>query len=132
MMNKNIFRLLVTLFFANLLLSGCKKWEDHTAITDPNVSKDLFQRIQENPDLSKFAELLTKSGYDKIIASSQNYTVFAPVNAALASLDPAIVADDAKLKLFVGNHITNQIQTANTTVQVRLLMMNGKYNNLQN
>jgi len=132
MINKNIFRLLITFFVGNLLLSGCKKWEDHNAITDPNVSKDLFHRIQDNPDLSKFAELLTKSGYDKTIASSQNFTVFAPVNAALTSLDPAIVADDVKLKLFVGNHITNQIQTSNPTSQVRLHMMNGKYVNLQN
>ncbi len=131
MINKSILRLLIALFLTNLLLSGCKKWEDHNAITDPNVSKDLFQRIQENPDLSKFAELLTKSGYDKVIASSQTFTVFAPTNAALSALDPAIAADDAKLKMFVGNHITNQLQSSTTSGQVRLQMMNGKYNNLQ-
>src|SRR5829696_2729052 len=114
-MNKNIFWSLVLALFAGLLFSGCEKWEKHNAVTDPAVGKDLFQRIQENPDLSKFAELLTKTGYDKIIAASQTFTVFAPVNAALASLDPAIVADLAKLKLFVENHITNQLQPATTT-----------------
>ena len=132
MINKSILRLLTALFLTSLLLSACTKWEDHNAITDPNVGKDLFQRIQENPDLSKFAELLTKSGYDKIIASSQTFTVFAPTNAALNSLDPAIAADAAKLKLFVGNHITNQLQPSITSGQVRLQMMSGKYNNLQN
>lgn len=131
-MKKNIFCALLFVAFSGLLLSSCKKWDKHNEITDPSVGKDLFQRIQENTNLSKFAELLVKTGYDKVIASSQTYTVFAPVNAALATLDPAIIADDAKLKLFVANHITNQLQNANVTSQVRLQMMSGKYNNLQN
>jgi hypothetical protein len=131
-MNKHLFYTILSALFSGLLLSGCKKWEDHNAITDPAVGKDLFQRIQENPDLSKFTELLTKSGYDKVLASSQDFTVFAPANAALANLDPAIVSDNTKLRLFVENHITHQLQPATTTGQVRLQMMNGKYNNLQN
>ena len=131
-MNKHLFSAILLVLFSGLLLSGCKKWEDHNAITDPAVGKDLFQRIQENADLSKFAELLVKTGYDKILASSQNFTVFAPVNAALATLDPAIVSDNAKLRLFIENHITHQLQPATTSGLVRIQMMNGKYNNLQN
>lgn len=132
MMNKNILRTLLLMFFGGLLLSGCKKWDEHNALTDANAGKDLFQRIRENAELSKFAELLVKSGYDKTIASSQTYTVFAPTNAALATLDPTVVADDAKLRLFVANHITNQLQPANVSSQLRLQMLNGKFNNLQN
>src|SRR5688572_12793704 len=110
MMNKNIFQVLMLMLLCNLFFAGCKKWEDHNELTDPMTGKDLFQQISENPELSKFAELLSKSGYDKIISSSKTYTVFAPTNAALATIDPSIVSDDAKLKLFVGNHITNQLQ----------------------
>ena len=131
-MNKHILKTFSIFFFSILVISGCKKWEDHNALTDSMVAKDLFQRIQEEPELTQFAELLTKTGYDKIIGSSQTYTVFAPVNAALASLDPGVVADLAKLKLFVENHITNQVQPATTSQKVRLKMMNGKYNSLQN
>jgi len=112
------------------LLQGCNKWKDHNAITDPEVNKNLFQQVQEVPELSRFTELLIRSGYDQVIASSQNYTVFAPVNAALASLDPAIESDPVKLRLFVGNHITNQLYTV-TNKAVRLLMINNKYNNVQ-
>lgn len=131
MMNKNIFLAFMVLVLCGLCFSGCEKWEDHNALTDSRVGKDLLQQIRENPDLSKFAELLSKTGYDKEIASSKTYTVFAPVNAALATLDPAIEADDAKLRLFVGNHITNQLQTTSATGQVRIQMLNGKYLNLQ-
>ncbi len=52
--------------------------DDHNAITDTAVDKDLFTRISENTNLSKFTELLTKTGYDKVIASSKTFTVFAP------------------------------------------------------
>lgn len=131
MTKKNIIYTLMIVAFGALLSGSCKKWDKHNEITDPNVGKDLFQRIQENTNLSKFAELLVKTGYDKVISSSQNYTVFAPTNAALATIDPAISSDAAKLKLFVANHITNQLQSATVTSPVRLQMLSGKYNNLQ-
>jgi uncharacterized surface protein with fasciclin (FAS1) repeats len=128
--NKNIFQFLIGVALSTLFVSGCNKWDDHNKLTDAEVGKDLLQQIQENQDLSKFAELLAKSGYDKVIASSQNYTVFAPVNAALASLDPAIISNQDQLRLFVGNHITNQLVKTSTT-QVRIQMINGKYNNFK-
>lgn len=120
------------LFAALVLLAcvRCNKWDDHNAITDAAVTKNLFQQIQEDAGLSKFAELLVKSGYDKVIASSQNYTVFVPTNEALAILDPGIVADEATLRLFVGNHITNQLQQVAAGTALRLRMHNGKYNNV--
>ena len=131
-MNRNIYRILLSLAFTGLFFTGCKKWDNHIALTDGQVGKDLLQQIKENAELSKFAELLTKSGYDKVIASSKTYTVFAPTNTALATLDPAVVADSAKLSMFVGNHITNQAyQTTSAPGQLRLRMLNGKYNNMQ-
>jgi len=114
-----------------LLLGSCQKWDKHNELTDPALGKDLFQRISENADLSKFAELLVKSGYDKVIVSSKTYTVFAPTNAALATLDAAIVNDSTKLRLFVGNHIATQSYfTSSAAAPLRIAMINGKYNNL--
>ncbi|MBC7889743.1 MAG: fasciclin domain-containing protein [Ferruginibacter sp.] len=131
MMHRKIFKPLLLIAIAGLTFIGCKKWDEHNAITDPAVDKDLFQQIGENSNLSKFAELLIKSGYDKVISSSRTYTVFAPTNAALAALDPALVADTAKLRMFVGNHITNQsYYTINAVALLRLQMLNGKYNNM--
>src|SRR5688572_4687940 len=108
----NIILLLLLAVVLGGLTAGCKKWDDHNALSDPDAGQDLFQRIQSMPELSTFAELLTKTGYNQLIASSKNYTVFAPVNEALASLDPSVLNDTAKLRLFVGNHITNQLQQA--------------------
>lgn len=114
-----------------LLAGSCKKWDDHTNTPDAALGKDLFQLISEHSNLSTFAGLLTKTGYDKIIASSKTFTVFAPVNAALSSLDAAIINDTAKLKKFVGNHIATQSYfTAAADTMLRIAMLNGKYNNM--
>jgi hypothetical protein len=125
--------IIAVLFIAVVLgsaMTGCNKWKDHNGPSDPASGIDLFQQIQSTPELSRFAELLTKSGYDQLIAGSQNYTVFAPVNEALASVDPAVVNDSAKLRLFIGNHISNQLQQTGSDSALRLPMINGKYNNL--
>ena len=114
-----------------ILVGSCKKWDKHNELNDPGLGKDLFVQVSENSNLSKFAELLIKSGYDKVIASSKTFTVFAPTNAALASLDAAIVNDSAKLSQFVGNHIATQSYfTSAASTQIRIAMLNGKYNNL--
>ncbi|MES2773017.1 MAG: fasciclin domain-containing protein [Bacteroidota bacterium] len=114
-----------------LFLGSCKKWDKHNELTDASLGKDLFQKVSESSDLSKFAELLVKSGYDKVIASSKTFTVFAPTNAALATLDAGIVNDSTRLRLFVGNHIATQsYYTASAATQMRIPMLNGKYTNI--
>ncbi|NCU03319.1 MAG: fasciclin domain-containing protein [Chitinophagaceae bacterium] len=116
------------------LLTGCDKLkDDRNSITDPFLKITLLELISADPQLSTFREYLGKTGYDIVISSSKNYTVFAPVNSALASLDPAIVNDAAKLKLFVGNHIAlKQYRTADIKSETRIEMLNGKFNNMLN
>jgi hypothetical protein len=100
-------------------------------VRDESLQQNLFELVSANPQLSTFKKYLVKTGYDKEISSSKNYTVFAPVNAALASLDPAVVNDAAKLKKFIGNHIALQTyRTADVQSQTRIAMLNGKYNNM--
>lgn len=127
------FKLLTVFVCAVFIFPGCKKWDDHISIKDPALAKNLSEQISENSSLTRFSELLTKSGYDKIIASSKTFTVFAPTNTALANLDPTIVNDSAKLRAFVANHIASQTYfTSGTAPQLRIKMLNGKYHNMLN
>lgn len=123
-------RRITILAVALLVIAGytsCeKKWDEHVQSGDEAVTNSLMTAIQASPNLSKFAELLVKSGYDKVISSSKTYTVWAPSDAALATLDPAIIADSAKLKLFVANHISNQ--SFLTGAERRVKMLNNKFN----
>jgi len=130
MKSKN--KLLLIALTALLTFGGCKKdWDGHNAITDEQLSMNLFEKIQANSKLTKFTELLVKSGYDKVLASSKNFTVFAPTNDALAGLDPAIVSDTAKLNPFIANHIANQSYYASKISDtLRIEMLNYKFHNL--
>jgi uncharacterized surface protein with fasciclin (FAS1) repeats len=114
--------------FTVLVFSGCNdKWEDHNKIQDPVLAENLFLEIQKIPDLSTFAGYLKETGYDKVIASSKTFTIWAPINLALENLDPAIVNDDSLLKQFVANHISNQAyltRSADPVLTIRTL--NGK------
>ena len=115
-----------------LIASGCKKWEDQLAVTHPQVNRTLMEQITSDPNLSKFREMLNRTGYDQDLASSKNFTVFAPTNAALASVDPALTDDLTKLMKFVGNHIATQTYFTKEAgaSTLRIKMLNGKYNNL--
>ncbi|MEI6949875.1 fasciclin domain-containing protein [Paraflavisolibacter sp. H34] len=123
---------LLALMGTGLFFTGCNKWEDATSLESPAAANDLLVQIRQHPELSRFAELLVQTGYDRVVASSRSFTVFAPTNAALASLDPAILGDSVRLRQLVGNHITTQLFPVRAAAgPLRLQMLNGKYQNLQ-
>ena len=124
--------LLFSFSFLLLIFAGCNKLkDDRNAIADESLKLNLFELISANAQLSTFAGFLKQTGYDKVISSSKNYTVFAPVNSALANLSAAVTGDPVKLKQFVGNHIANQLfSTREVVTTTRIAMLNGKYNNM--
>jgi uncharacterized surface protein with fasciclin (FAS1) repeats len=128
-MKKNIFHILFLL--ATVIgLNGCKNAVDeHNEIVNVDFSTDLLQKIATQANLSKFTEYVRSTGYDKLLTSSQTYTVWAPTNDALATLDAAIVSDPVKLKDFVANHIglTATAAPKSITDTVRVLLQNKKY-----
>jgi hypothetical protein len=113
------------LFVMYFMFSSCKKaWQNHDEVLNQELNKTLIEQVNETPNLSIFNTYLVKTGYDKILASSKSYTVWAPTNEAMQNLDPAIIADTAKLKLFVANHISYQqyfTTTPNPTSIIRTL-----------
>jgi uncharacterized surface protein with fasciclin (FAS1) repeats len=127
MYNKKSIAGIVLLF--TLALAGCNKWKDHTAVGQQDLTVNLLEAINSNPDLSKFREYIGKAGLDSTLQATKTFTVWAPTNAALAGIDPAVVADVVKLKAFIQNHISNQLYfTKDVTVPVNILMLGGKYN----
>lgn len=107
-------------------LSACKDvLDEHTEIINADNTIDVFQKLAAQPNLSKFNDYIRSTGYDKLLVSSQNYTVWAPTNDALATLDASISADPAKLKDFVANHIALTTiaapKSSSDTLRVQLL-----------
>jgi uncharacterized surface protein with fasciclin (FAS1) repeats len=126
-MHLTIKHLLVVVSVFTVSFLSCKKWDDRTGLNNPSLNETLLEQINKRANLAKFSEYLVKTGLDKEIASSKNYTVWAPTDASLQSLDPAIINDSAKLRQFIGNHISNLLyysSMAQTTIRVP--MLNGK------
>jgi uncharacterized surface protein with fasciclin (FAS1) repeats len=119
---------LFVLLLVTVAFSACKKqWDERTQAADQQLDKNLFEQIQGNGNLSTFAGFLTKLGYDKVLAATRTYTVWAPDNQALQGLDPTLVADTAKLRMFVANHIANQVYlTTAPQPSMRIRTLNGK------
>lgn len=119
----------ITLFILCLLFafSCSKKWDKYNGTQDPALSGNLLKAINQNPELSQFAEYLRKTGYDQVIASSKSFTIWAPTNAAMQQVDPAILSDTGRLKQFVGNHISNQLYfTSDVQTFLYIKTLNGK------
>jgi len=128
MYNKKIIAGIV-LFFT-VINTGCNKWKDHIAVEQQDLTMNLLQAVSANPDLSKFREYVGLAGLDSVLQASKTFTVWAPTNAALATIDPATVADKVKLKAFILNHISNQLYfTRDVATTQRIQMLSGKYNN---
>ncbi|NDW17752.1 fasciclin domain-containing protein [Dysgonomonas sp. 216] len=78
-------------------------WDNHYKKDDAIVAEDnLWQSIESVPELSVFVSILKSYGYDKILSQSQAYTIFAPDNDALASLDTSDINVKSEL---IDNHI---------------------------
>lgn len=118
---------ILLLVITALGFSSCKKWDNHVALTQQNLNENLMQEINNHPELSKFAAYLVKTGLDKEISSSKNYTVFAPTNDALATIAADVIGDTVKLKALLLNHLSGQLFFTRTTADtIRVPMLNGK------
>jgi len=105
-------RYLVLLFFitCTAFMGACKKenWNQHNELISQSLDRNLLQEINSNPELSTFSEFLKQTGYADTLQQSKPYTVWAPSNKALESLDQAVVNNPEKLKKFVSYHISRQ------------------------
>ncbi len=124
------------------VLTGCADtWDEHYESTVQGIHEgSLWQAIKGNSNFSNFASVLEACGYDKSLASSQVFTVFAPTNDQLSAEEAASwinsynsqkgsvsEEDNTAIKEFVRNHIALYNYSASSTSHDTLVMMNGKY-----
>lgn len=110
MNNRNI-DWLFALICATLLFSySCKKdyWDQHTEIRSQDLSSNLLEEIEANPDLSSFNEALKNTGISDSLKLSKVFTVWAPNNTAMAALSVEVKENPVELLRFVKFHIAYQ------------------------
>ena len=109
--------------------TACADWDDHydanTALIDSQQST-LWENIQANGELSQFASLLKKTGYDAILNESQTYTVWAPVNNSFDYDKLSGMSNERLKKEFIENHIARNNYVASGAVNQRIFTLNEK------
>lgn len=116
----------------SMSLTSCSDWDDHfdadTSIL-PSQKANLWESIKNDGELTNFAALLEKSGYDKILSASQSFTIWAPTdNAAGFNYSTLNALGDSVL---INDFIKNHISRSNTLLsgqmnQERIYMLNRK------
>ena len=108
-------------------------WEERIDSGDSNLDQTLAERLMTTTETSDFGDLLVETGFDKVLSNTKTYTVWAPTNEALASVDASALTDLASKKLFVQNHIAltafSSVTEADT---VTVQMLSEKYLEFKN
>lgn len=113
----------------SVLFTSCADWNDHYDADTSLLGSQhatLWENISSNDNLSQFASLLKKAGYDEILNATQTYTVWAPKNG---TFDYDVVNSLSKSRLqheFVENHIARNNYPVSGAVDQRVYTLNEK------
>lgn len=110
-------------------LVGCSDWTDHydadTKLVDSQRAT-LWENINSDANLSQFAALLKKAGYDQVLSETQTYTVWAPANGSF-DYDALNAWSNSRLQReFIENHIARNNYPASGKVEERVYTLNEK------
>ena len=112
-----------------LAAASCSDFDDYNkevADITPSGNQTLWQNIQQNPELSDFAALVKRAGFDDELDATQYYTIWAPKNGTFDATAYSSLTDDAVMNHFVKNHIASYSHNATGNFADRVLMLNGK------
>ena len=128
-LRKQIFHYsLFTLAFSAALVS-CSDFSDYNetpADQQGTGNQTLWENISQNPQLSEFAQLVKRSGFDAKLSQANAYTVWAPVNGTFNSADYTQLSDSMLLRQFVWNHVAKFVHGASGKVEERIHTLNEK------
>lgn len=108
---------------------SCTEFDDYNKeVADalPSANQTLWENIQQNPQLSDFASLVKKAGFDTQLSQSHYYTVWAPLNGTFDPSPYEQLSGKALLEQFVYNHVAEYGHNASGHLNERVHMLNGK------
>lgn len=113
---------------ATLAATSCSDFDDYNEVpaeASVEAAQSLWEAINSREDLTEFAALVKKSGYDKELSSSRFYTVWAPINGKIDSKWATL--DSATLRFqFIENHIADYNHYISAPVNDRIRTVNEK------
>ncbi|MBQ9654944.1 MAG: fasciclin domain-containing protein [Prevotella sp.] len=116
-------------FAMGAMITACSDWDDHYdagSAVSGSATSTIWQNIESNNNLSQFAALVKKAGYDAVLNTTQTYTVWAPLNGTFDYEALSSLGNDKLVKEFVQNHIARSNFPATGTLNERIFMLNEK------
>ncbi len=118
----------LTMLAATLAATSCSDFDDYNEVpaeASVEATQSLWEAINSRENLTEFAALVKKSGYDKELSSSRFYTVWAPINGMIDSKWATL--DSATLRFqFIENHIADYNHYISAPVNERIRTVNEK------
>jgi uncharacterized surface protein with fasciclin (FAS1) repeats len=109
-----------------MVLISCQQqaWYEHYEDSGKAGSeKTMMEYIESEPQLDLFLQMLQVSAYDTLLSVSQTYTVWAPKNEALTSVD---LSDTTTVTEIVSNHIARYVVGTSATRSDKVFMFSNK------
>ena len=117
------------------LFISCSDWDDHfnanTSVLE-SQNTTLWKNIERNGNLTQFAEILRRTGYDQRLDASQTYTVWAPEDDTFDYQTLLGYDNERLVKEFVENHIARNNYPASGETDKDVYMLNEKKITLTN
>ncbi|MCF0198838.1 MAG: hypothetical protein HUK02_05870, partial [Bacteroidaceae bacterium] len=133
------------LFASPLLWSSCADtWGEHYDVTEGGMADQpsLLQNLSADPDLANFYKTLVAIGAGDMLNSSQQFTIWAPINFSAAQADSVIAVynaqkeagfkqeDNKAITQFLYNHTAMYSRPISSVTNDTVRMMNDKYMHL--
>ncbi len=105
---------------AFLFIVSCERdWEDHYDIYPETVNENVWNAVQQQPELSEFVQILKDFKYDTLFLTDNSYTLFLPTNEAVQAFRSENEIDKKLVEYHISTHFiqsgnivgTRQIQT---------------------
>lgn len=90
------------------------------------ADKTLWENISGNKNLSEFASVLERVGYDEVLDQSHTYTVWAPVNGSFNMDSLSELTDEKVIQGFLRNTIADYMHRENDPNDTVIYMLNEK------
>lgn len=110
-------------------LQSCSDWDDHYDVNNGGIAgadATLWEQIKSKPELSNFAKLLEKEGYDSLLSTNQSFTIWAPNNNAYDYNAYDAMSDSLLKAEFLNNHIARGYHRASGNIEERVHLLNKK------
>lgn len=106
------------------ILSCERKWEEHYQVDSETVNMNVWEAVQQDPDLSLFVQYIKEFKYDTLFLTDNPYTLFIPDNQAFTLLTDTGTVTRSMLDYHISLHF---IQSRNIVGKKKIQTLAEKF-----